>query len=139
MLTTKRNIFNHWKSTNRWIRWYNNTITVEKECLIKFTEHKKTYFLSLHYNAENSYLVVSGAEIITLKAKDSQIKATLLCLGNISRDVLVGSMDNTAYHRYDHDFGVDYDATAAHDILTFASIYRRKTAYEWGWGRGESK
>ena len=110
--------------------------------MIKFTEHKKTYFLSLHYNAENSYLVVSGAEIITLKAKDSQIKATLLCLGNISRDVLVGSMNNTAYHGHDHDFSVDYDATAADDVLSFASIYRRKTAYEWGgvgvgWGGGE--
>ena len=90
--------------------------------MIKFTEHKKAYFLSLHYNAENSYLVVSGAETITLKAKNSQIKAILLCLGNICRDVLVGSMNNTAYHRYDHDFSVDYDATAADDILTFASI-----------------
>ena len=45
---------------------------------------------------------MSGAEIITLKAKYSQIKATLLCPGNISRDVLIDSMDNTAYHRYDH-------------------------------------
>ena len=72
--------------------------------MIKFTEHKKTYFFSLHYNAENSYLVVSGAEIITLKAKYSQIKATLLYLGNISRDALIDSMNNTAYHRYDHHF-----------------------------------
>ena len=34
----------------------------------------------------NSYLFVNGAEIYKLKAKDSKIVASLLCLGNISKD-----------------------------------------------------
>ena len=39
---------------------------------------------SLHYNEVNSYLFVDGAEIYKFKAKDSEIKAFLLCLGNVS-------------------------------------------------------
>ena len=50
---------------------------------------EKTYsinFISLHYNGTNSYLFVNGTEIIKFKAKDSEIKAYSLCLGNISKD-----------------------------------------------------
>ena len=44
------------------------------------------FCLSLHYNGANSYLFVSGTEIIKFKAKDSKIVASPLCLGNISKD-----------------------------------------------------
>ena len=37
----------------------------------------------MHYNGANSYLFVNGAEIYKFKAKDSEIVATPLCLGNI--------------------------------------------------------
>ena len=47
---------------------------------------KKNFCLSLHYNTENSYLFVNGTEIYKFKAKDSEIVATPLCLGNISKD-----------------------------------------------------
>ena len=40
----------------------------------------------MHYNGENSYLFVNGTEIIKFKAKDSEILAYSLCLGNISKD-----------------------------------------------------
>ena len=40
----------------------------------------------LHYNGANSYLFVNGTEIIKFKAKDSEILAYSLCLGNISKD-----------------------------------------------------
>ena len=40
-------------------------------------------FLSLHYNGANSYLFVNGIEIIEFKAKDHEIVAHPLCLGNI--------------------------------------------------------
>ena len=42
--------------------------------------------LRLGYNGANSYLFVNGAEIYKFKAKDSEIVATPLCLGNISKD-----------------------------------------------------
>ena len=62
------------------------TFTAEKMYSISFTVTKKTFCLSLHYNEANSYLFVNGIEIYKLKAKDSEIVVTLLCLGNISQD-----------------------------------------------------
>ena len=53
---------------------------------INFTVTEKKFCLSLHYNGGNSYLFVNGTEIIKFKAKDSAILASLLCLGNISKD-----------------------------------------------------
>ena len=53
---------------------------------INFIVTRKTSCLSLHYKGANSYLFINGAEIIKFKAKDSEIVATPLCLGNISKD-----------------------------------------------------
>ena len=63
-----------------------STITEEKMYSVNFTVTKKKFCLSLHYNGENSYLFVNGTEIINFKAKDSEILASPLCLGNISKD-----------------------------------------------------
>ena len=48
-----------------------------------FTATKTTFSLSLHYNGTNSHLFVHGTEIAKFKAKDSEIVANPLCLGNI--------------------------------------------------------
>ena len=63
-----------------------STLTAEKMNSINFTLTKKRFCLSLHYNGGNSYLFVNGTEIYNFKAKDSKIAASLLCLGNISKD-----------------------------------------------------
>ena len=68
-----------------------STLTTEKMYSINFTVTKKKFCLSLHYNGANSYLFVNGTEIIKFKAKDSEIVASPLCLGNISKD---WSIDN---------------------------------------------
>ena len=47
---------------------------------------KNKFCLRLHYNGANSYLSVNGTEIYKFKAKDSEIVASPLCLGNISND-----------------------------------------------------
>ena len=52
---------------------------------INFTVTKKKFCLSLHYNEANSFLFVNGTEIYKFKAKDSEIVASPLCLGNISK------------------------------------------------------
>ena len=62
-----------------------HTLTAEKMYSINFTVTKKIC-LSLHYNGANSYLFVNGNEIYRFKAKDSEIVADPLCLGNISKD-----------------------------------------------------
>ena len=67
-------------------------LTAEKMYSINFTLTKKKISLSLHYNGTNSYLFVNGTEIHKFKAKDSEIVATPLCLGNISKDWSVDYM-----------------------------------------------
>ena len=70
----------------------------------------------LHYNGANSYLFVNGTEIYEFKAKDSEILASSLCLGNISKDFSVDNMKITGFTGYVYDFSVDYDPIANDDI-----------------------
>ena len=73
--------------------------------------------MSLHYNRANSYLFVKGIEIYKFKAKDSEIVASPLCLGNISKDWSVDNMKKkTGFNGYVYDFSEDYDATNVDDI-----------------------
>ena len=51
-------------------------------CSINFTKKNRKFGLSFHYNGADSYLFVSGTEIIKFKAKHSKIVATPLFLGN---------------------------------------------------------
>ena len=62
-------------------------------------------------------MFVNGIEIIKFKAKDSEISAYPLCLGNISKDWSVDNMKKTGLKGYVYDFSVDYDAIAVADIL----------------------
>ena len=69
-----------------------HTMSTEKMYLVNFSEHNKKFCLSSHYNGANSYLFVNGKEIHKFKAKYSEIVATPLCLGNISKDWSVDNM-----------------------------------------------
>ena len=80
----------------------------------------------MHYNWANSCLFVNGTEIIKFKAKDSQITAYPLCLGNISKDWLVDNMRKTGPKCYIYDFSVDYDAIAVSDILDIHKYLMKK-------------
>ena len=60
-----------------------STLTAKKMRSINFTVTKQKFCLILHYNGANSYLFVNGTEIYKFKAKDSEIIASPLCLGNI--------------------------------------------------------
>ena len=70
----------------------------------------------MHYNGANGYLIVNGVEIYKLKAKDSGIVATLLCLVNISKDWSLENTKKIGFNGYVYDFSVDYDATDVDDI-----------------------
>ena len=94
-----------------------HTLTAEKIYSISFTVSKKKFCLSLHYDGANSYLFVNGTEIYKFKAKDPEIVAVLLCLGNISKDWSVGNMKKTGFNGYVYVFSVDYDATDVDDIV----------------------
>ena len=73
--------------------------------------------MSLHYNGANNHLYFNGTEIHKFKAKDSEIVASPLCLGNISKDFSVDNMRKTRLNGYVYDFSVDYDAIAVDDIV----------------------
>ena len=71
---------------------------------ISFTVTKEKFCLSLHYNGANSYLFVNGTEIYKFKAKNYNIAASPLCLGNISKDWSIDNMKRTGFTGYVYDF-----------------------------------
>ena len=111
----KKQHFNYWKGPTQGLGAH--SLTAEKMYSINFTVTRKKNCLSLHYNGANSYLFVNGTEIYKFKAKDSEIVATPLCLGNISKDWSVDNMKKTRLNGSVYDFSADYDAIAVDDIL----------------------
>ena len=75
---------------------------------INFTKKNKNTCLSLHYNGANSYLFVNGNEIVKFKVKESEIEASPLCLGNISKDWSTDNMKKTGLNGYVYEFSVNY-------------------------------
>ena len=99
------------------------TLSAKKMYSINFTINNKKFCLNLHYDGANSYLFVNGTEFYKFKAKDSEIAATPLCVGNIWKDWSVDNLKKTALNGYVYDFSADYNAIAADDILeTFISV-----------------
>ena len=93
-----------------------HTLTAEKMYSINFTVSNKKFCLILLYNRVNSYLFVNGTKIYKFRAKDFEIVASPLCLGNISKDWSADNMRKTGFNGYVYDFSVDYEAIAADDI-----------------------
>ena len=76
----------------------------------------------------NSYLFVNGTDIYKFKAKDSEIVASPLCLGNISKDWSVDNMKRTGFTGYVCDFSVDYNATDVDDIKDYYKYLMKKNS-----------
>ena len=58
--------------------------SLEKTFSINFTKENTKFCLSLHYNADNSYLYVNGKEIFKFKAANKNVNfPTQFCLGSI--------------------------------------------------------
>ena len=109
-----------------------HTLTAEKLYWINFTKHNTKFCISLHCNRANSYLFVNGTEIISFKANDSEIAATPLCLGNISKDFSVDNTKTTGLNGCFYDFSVDYDAIPADDILDIHKyLIKKHGVKEW--------
>ena len=103
-----------------------HALTAQKIYTINFTVTKKKLCLSLRYNAANSYLLVNGTEIYKFKSNDSEIVASPLCLGNISKDRSTDNMKKAGFNGYVYDFSVDYDATDADDIKDIHKYLMKK-------------
>ena len=71
-------------------------------------------------------MFVNGTEIYRFKEKDTEIVATPLCLGNISKDWSADNMKKTEFNGYVYDFSVDYDAIAVDDIKDIHKYLMKK-------------
>ena len=108
-----------------------HTLTAEKMYFVNFTVTKNKFCLRLHYNGANSYLSVNGIEIYKFIAKDSDIVASPLCLGNISKDWSVDNMKKTGFTSYVYDFSVDYEATSLDDIKNIHKYLMKENDIAW--------
>ena len=105
-----------------------HTLTAAKMYSINFTVNNNKFCVSLYYSGANSYLLVNGTEIYKFKVKDSEIVATLICLGNISKDWSVDNMKRTGFNGYVYDFSVDYDVTDVDDIKDIHKYLMKKNS-----------
>ena len=71
------------------IQGLEHTMSAEKKYSINFTGNNKKFCLSLHYHGENSYLLVNSTETHKFKENDSEIVATPLCPGKISKNNMI--------------------------------------------------
>ena len=69
---------------------------------------------------------MNGKEIYKFKAKDSEIVASPLCLGNISKDWSVDNMKKARFNGYVYDFSEDYDATDLNNIKDIHKYLMKK-------------
>ena len=75
------------------------TLTAEAKYPINFTQSKKRFVLSLHYNWSNSFLLDNATKVHQFKAKISEIKDYGLCLGNTSKYFTINNMKKTRLKR----------------------------------------
>ena len=80
----------------------------------------------MYCNGANSYLFVNDTEIIKFKVKDSEIVATPLCVGNITKEFSEGDTKKTGLSGYLYDFSDDYGAIAVADILDIYKYLMKK-------------
>ena len=85
----------------------------------------------MHHNGKKSYLFVHGTEIYKFKAKDSEILAGPICLGNISKDWSVDNMKWTGFTGYVYNFSVDYETIAVDDIKNIRKYLMKKNDIVW--------
>ena len=89
-------------------------------------QRQKFFLLRLALQWSKSYLFVNGTEIVKFKAKDSEIVAAPLCLGNISKDSSVDNMKKTRFNGCVYDFSVEYDAIVVDNILHIHNYLMKK-------------
>ena len=75
--------------------------------------------MSLHYNADNSYLFHNGKEIVKFKGNNKNVNfATQLCLGSISNGFSNTESREVSLNGNVYDFSVDYNSIDKSDIYT---------------------
>ena len=97
---------------------HDTTLYVEKKYLRNFTEPNVKFVLSLHYNGDDSYLLVNGRQELKFKCKTDQLVKEKLCIGNLSDQWTTSKSEKTGLYGNIYDFAVDYE-----QILGVKAIY----------------
>ena len=100
------------------------TMYVEILYKTNFTEPNEKFVLSLHYNHDNSYLFVNGAQELRFKSKieANDLKQHLLCLENLSSNWSLTNSTKAGMYGSVYDFAVDY--VAINGVKTIYDIHR---------------
>ena len=101
-------------------------LTAAAKYTINFTQSRKRFVLSLHYNGSNSFLFVNARKVYPCKVKDSEINDTL-CLGNISKDFTINNMTKTGLKGVVKFFSVDFNPIDTNDILDIHKNLMKRT------------
>ena len=98
------------------------TIYAEKNVYRNFTDFGKKFVLSLHYNGDNSYLLVNGRQELKFKAKTDQLVKEKLCIGNLSDQWTTSESEKTGTYGKIYDFVVDYEKISG--VKTIYDMHR---------------
>ena len=85
-----------------------------------FSAENKAFYLSLHYNGDDSYLFVNGKEVTKFKTKYSETKANQSALGSVSTSANLSSSDIEDSKLYVNVYvyvSVDFSVIAKDKIL----------------------
>ena len=93
------------------------TLYTEKTYSQNFTQPSKKFVLSLHYNGDDSYLLVNGKQELKLKCKTEHLVKEKLCLGNLSDQWITSESEKTGLHGNIYNFVVDYEQTGGLDLF----------------------
>ena len=85
------------------------TLYVEKNYWRNFTDPRKKFIISLHYNGDESYFFVNGRQELKFKAKTDQLVKEKLCIGNLSDQWTTSESEKTGLYGNIYDFAVDYE------------------------------
>ena len=84
------------------------TLYAEKIYSQNFTQTSKKILLSLHYNGDDSYLLVNGKQDLKFKCKTESLVKKKLCIGNLSDKWTTSESEKRGLHGNIYDFVVDY-------------------------------
>ena len=73
----------------------------------------------------NSYIFVHGVKIYKFNPKDSEINASSLCLGNVSKDFSVDKIKKLDYMDMSMIFSVGYDNFDVDNILVIHKCFMK--------------
>ena len=108
---------------------------------ISFTQLRKRFVLSLHYNGSSWLLFVYATKIYQFKVKDSEINDYTLCLGNISKDFAINKMKKNKKNKKQNKtkksktglktnvkfLSLDFNPIDTNDVLDIHKYLRKKT------------